>query len=152
MIQQRYARKTKMIAITLFLTLSGFSVVPVMAKECDRSCLSGMITQYIDALVAHDPSKLPLADNVRFTEDSKLLKPGEGLWKTVTTKGRFRQDYLDTKKPARGRLFVFTICCRQVASIYSFAVSNSPSSTSVSSTSGRSSNSTIAIGALSPER
>jgi hypothetical protein len=57
-----------------------------------------MITKYIDALVAHDPSMLPLAANVRFTEDSKAMKLGEGLWKTVTAKDVFRQDYLDTKK------------------------------------------------------
>ena len=57
-----------------------------------------MITQYIDALAGHDPSRLPLADNVRFTEDSKALKPGEGLWQTTTGKASFRQDYLDTKK------------------------------------------------------
>jgi hypothetical protein len=48
--------------------------------------------------VEHNPSKLPLADNVRFSEDSRALKPGEGLWQTVTAKGEFRQDYLDTEK------------------------------------------------------
>jgi hypothetical protein len=57
-----------------------------------------MITQYIDALVAHDPSRLPLAENVRFTEDSKVLRLGDGLWQTVTGKEPFRQDYLDTEK------------------------------------------------------
>ena len=57
-----------------------------------------MITHYVDALVAHDPATLPLAPNVRFTEDSHDLKLGDGLWKTVTAKGEFRQDYLDTRK------------------------------------------------------
>lgn len=66
--------------------------------DCDRACLKGMITKYVDAVVAHDPSKLPLAANVRFTEDSKEMKPGEGLWKTATKKGEFRQDYIDLKK------------------------------------------------------
>ena len=68
------------------------------AADCDRACLRGMITKYIDAVVAHDPSRLPLAADVRFTEDSKELKPGEGLWKTATRKGDFRQDYIDLKK------------------------------------------------------
>lgn len=68
------------------------------AKDCDRTCLKDMLTKYVDAMVAHDPSKLPLAANVRFTEDSKELKLGEGLWKTVTKKGGFRQDYIDLKK------------------------------------------------------
>jgi len=68
------------------------------AADCDRACLKGMITTYVDAMVAHDPSRLPLAANARFTEDSKDLKLGEGLWKTVTRKGDFRQDYLDVRK------------------------------------------------------
>jgi hypothetical protein len=76
----------------------GFSQAPAAAEICDRACLSGMITQYVDAVVAHDHSKLPLAENVRFTEDSKALKLGEGLWQAATTKGEFRHDYLDTRK------------------------------------------------------
>ncbi len=68
------------------------------AADCDRACLKGLITKYVDAIVAHDPSTLPLAANVRFTEDSKDLKLGEGLWKTATKKGDFRQDYIDLKK------------------------------------------------------
>ena len=84
--------------VTLLLLLFLFSVQTAPAQECDRECLRGMITQYIDALVGHDPSSLPLSDNVRFTEDSKAMKLGEGLWQTVTAKDSFRQDYLDTKK------------------------------------------------------
>lgn len=81
----------------LALILAGFAA-PASAQECDRACLGGMITRYVDALVARDPSTLPVADKVRFTEDSKELKLGEGLWRTVTGKGAFRQDYLDTAK------------------------------------------------------
>lgn len=66
--------------------------------DCDRACLKGMLTQYIDAIVAHDPSRLPVAANARLTEDSQDLKLGEGLWKTVTKKGEFRQDYIDLQK------------------------------------------------------
>ena len=93
-------RSHKLITIfTMFLlTLFFFSIQTALADECDRDCLKGMITQYIDSLAGHDPSMLPLADNVRFTEDSKVLKIGEGLWQTATGKDTFRQDYLDTKK------------------------------------------------------
>jgi len=66
------------------------------AQECDRACLAGMVTRYVDALVARDPSALPLTADVRFTEDGRDLKLGEGLWQTVTGKGTFRHDYLDT--------------------------------------------------------
>jgi hypothetical protein len=86
------------IAVVGFLVVAGLSPAIAPAAECDRSCLSGLITQYVDAVVAHDPTRLPLAAGVRFTEDSKDLKLGDGLWKTVTAKGDFRQDYLDSRK------------------------------------------------------
>jgi hypothetical protein len=80
------------------LVLAGMTTGRAQAADCDRACLKGMITKYVDAMVAHDPSRLPLAANVRFTEDSQELKLGEGLWKTVTKKGDFRQDYIDLKQ------------------------------------------------------
>ena len=80
------------------LVLAAMTTGGAQAADCDRACLKGMITKYVDAIVAHDPSRLPLAANVRFTEDSQDLKLGEGLWKTVTKKGDFRQDYIDLKK------------------------------------------------------
>ena len=99
MFQKRRAPIAKIIAITLSSALLlGFSQAPAAAQNCDRACLSGLVTQYVDALVARDHSKLPLAENVRFTEDSRALKLGEGLWRSVMTKGGFRHDYLDTKK------------------------------------------------------
>jgi hypothetical protein len=80
------------------LALVAMTASAAQAADCDRACLKGMITTYVDAMVAHDPARLPLAANARFTEDSQDLKPGEGLWKTVTKKGDFRQDYIDAKK------------------------------------------------------
>jgi hypothetical protein len=67
-------------------------------QTCDRACLAGLMTQFVGALVAHDPSKLPLAKDVRYTEDSRNARLGEGIWKSVTSAGTFRQDYIDTRK------------------------------------------------------
>jgi hypothetical protein len=87
------------LALTLTLTLVLAPATSSAAQaQCDRACLGNMITQYVDALVAHDPSKLPLAADVRFTEDSKVMQLGEGLWKETLTPGTFRQDYLDTER------------------------------------------------------
>jgi len=69
-----------------------------LAQTCDRACLAGMMTQFVDALVAHDPSALPLAGEVRYTEDSRNARLGEGIWRSVTADGGFRQDYIDTRK------------------------------------------------------
>jgi hypothetical protein len=54
------------------------------AKSCDRACLIGVSNQYLAALVAHNPAKAPLAANVMFVENTKRMKPGEGLWKVAT--------------------------------------------------------------------
>lgn len=97
--QHRQTRTaTKVIVASGFAFLLVFSRASAAAESCDRSCLTGMLTTYLDALVAHDPSRLPLADSVRVTEDSKEFKLGEGLWQTVTGKGSFRHDYLDVRK------------------------------------------------------
>jgi len=54
------------------------------APSCDRDCLIDMARQYAGALVDHQPSRLPLARQVRFTENLVPLRFGaEGLWKTV---------------------------------------------------------------------
>lgn len=83
----------------LFLVLTLLATGAAQAAQCDRACLSGLLTQYVDAVVAHDPSKLPLAGGtVRFTEDSREIALGEGVWKTVTGKAGFRQDYLDVRR------------------------------------------------------
>src|SRR5215831_6556877 len=58
------------------LVLAAMTTSRAQAADCDRACLKSMITKYVDAMVAHDPSRLPLAVDVRFTEDSQQLKPG----------------------------------------------------------------------------
>jgi len=64
---------------------------------CDRECLRGFISQYLDAMVAHDAKKLTATPSVRFTEDTKTLPIGEGLWKGVSKLGTYRQDFLDVR-------------------------------------------------------
>lgn len=75
----------------------GFSRTDASEEACDRECLEGFITQYLDAMVAHEPESLPLADSVRFTEDNKDLELGEGLWETVTGLDTYRMDILDVR-------------------------------------------------------
>lgn len=53
------------------------------ATNCDRACLQGVVDSYLDAMSKHDPSKLPVAPQVKFTENGKAMKLGEGFWKTA---------------------------------------------------------------------
>ena len=87
-----------LIALSGMLFVLSLSPPTVRAQQCDRACLTGMMTQFINALVAHDSSMLPLATNVRYTEDSRNAQLGQGIWRSVTANGGFRQDYIDTRK------------------------------------------------------
>jgi hypothetical protein len=40
-------------------------------------------------MIARDPSKAPLAQGVRYTENGQPLAIGEGLWKTLTARGSY---------------------------------------------------------------
>jgi hypothetical protein len=51
---------------------------------CDRACLIKLSDDYVAALVAHDPKKMPLAADIATVENLKKIKPGEGLWMTLT--------------------------------------------------------------------
>lgn len=58
-------------------TRIGAGVTPA----CDRVCMTGIVDQYLAALVRHDPTGLPLNRDVKFTENTAQLKVGsEGLW------------------------------------------------------------------------
>jgi hypothetical protein len=67
-------------------------------SNCDRECLRGFITDYLNAMVAHTPKSLPLAGGTRFTEDTKTLALGEGLWKGASKLRSYRQDFLDVRE------------------------------------------------------
>jgi hypothetical protein len=57
------------------------------AADCDRQCLYGFVDQYLQALVAKDPSRLPWAKTVKFTENNVVLEVGDGLWGTISGLG-----------------------------------------------------------------
>jgi len=54
------------------------------STPCDRVCLNKLADDYVAALVAHDPKKVPLAREVRMVENIQRIQPGEGLWKTAS--------------------------------------------------------------------
>ncbi len=98
----------KVIAMIAFLLLGSFNGISgVWAAEpqaasaggaCDRACLAGFVTQYLDAMIAHKPESLPVAANVKFTEDCKELKLGEGIWKNIARLTNYRRDILDVRQ------------------------------------------------------
>jgi hypothetical protein len=93
--------RTKLFVV-LAVTLSIFAIQPGRAlagrssssaaasSSCDRTCLNGFVDQYMVAVAAHDPSKLPTAANVRYSENNVEMKLGEGLWQTSDGWGSYK--------------------------------------------------------------
>jgi hypothetical protein len=54
-----------------------------LPAHCDRACLIDTMNDYVAALVAHDPSQMPLSPHVEFVENTVPMHPGDGLWKTA---------------------------------------------------------------------
>jgi hypothetical protein len=44
----------------------------------------------MDALIAHDPKKVPLARDLKMTENGVRLEPGDGFWRSASGKGTYR--------------------------------------------------------------
>lgn len=78
------------------LMIAFFNVA--QAAPCDRDCLAGFVTKYVDALLAGNPAALPLAADAKFTEDTKELKPGEGVWQKNLKPTPYRRDILDVRQ------------------------------------------------------
>ncbi|MGH9594812.1 MAG: hypothetical protein ACRD5L_17105, partial [Bryobacteraceae bacterium] len=75
------------------IAISGIGVLMAGAaagQACDRACLEGFVDQYMDALIAHDPAKLPVTPRMKMTENGQRLEPGDGFWRTATAKGTYR--------------------------------------------------------------
>jgi len=86
------------IAATTAGTAAHAAAPAANATACDRECLRGHVTAVLWALVKHDVSKLPVAANVRVTEDAdeKPLR-NVALVRQVTALRGFRQDFIDER-------------------------------------------------------
>jgi len=63
---------------------------PKFNYDCDRTCLNGFVEGFLAALVAHDPSRLPLGREVKYTENGQILRLGDGIWGTATSLPSYR--------------------------------------------------------------
>jgi len=74
------------------------------AADCDRECLNQFVDRYLDAVVAHDPSKIAVTKTVKFTEDGQRLELGDGFWRTASARGSYK---LYMGDPAAGQVVFF---------------------------------------------
>jgi hypothetical protein len=66
------------------------------AGDCDRACLKTALDQYLNAVIAHNPSAAPLFGGFRQTENAVVVKIGTGVWKSVTGLGKVQRRFLDS--------------------------------------------------------
>ena len=78
------SRKLGIVPVMLIAIFMMFNIT-VSADDgfSTRDNLKSLANKYFEALAAHDPSMIPLAKNVRYTENGVETKVGEGLWKTA---------------------------------------------------------------------
>ena len=98
--------RVRRLAAAALLTLLGYLVAPALMAQaklpvgpvpadCNRACLEGLMNQYLDALVAKDPKRLPLSADVKYTEQEQVMAVGDGFWKTVTGRGSYNHYFAD---------------------------------------------------------
>src|SRR5580658_354190 len=63
--------------------------------NCDRACLEGLMNQYLSALAARDPKRLPVSADVRYSENDQMMELGDGFWKTVESVGNYKHIFAD---------------------------------------------------------
>ena len=95
-------------ALTTVAALAMLTVAPASAQNqrdathpCNRACLEGFVTRYLEAMVAHDPAPLPVTAGVLFTENDVPLRLGEALLVLLVV-------LLDAKRKERILRMVFT--------------------------------------------
>jgi hypothetical protein len=71
-------------------------------ESCDYSCLTSTVDQYLKAVLAHDPSQIPVTAHVRFTENTISLKLGDALWGTMSALGTYKLYFADTHDGSAG--------------------------------------------------
>lgn len=85
-----------------FATPAGEAPTPT----CDRTCLYGVLDRYLAALLAHDPGQVRWTTQARTTENNVALRPGDGLWGTITALDDYEMRFAD---PATGGVAIFGV-------------------------------------------
>ena len=81
--------------VCVCVAVVGGTVPAIGQAACDRACLRGILDQYLNAVVKHDPTAAPLVVGFRQTENAINVRPGNGMWKSVTGLGKVQRRYFD---------------------------------------------------------
>ena len=96
-------------ALLVALVLSACGPPPARddgAPPCERGCLEDLVNAYLRALVARNPSGIPLANGATFVEDMQPVAIGAGTWTSITGVGGYRHIVAD---PSAGRVAAIVV-------------------------------------------
>ena len=89
----------------------------VRSIDCDRACLTGILNQYMEAMVSHEPGRLAWAEQVKFTENGVAMQIGDGLWGTINKQKPYKLYFID---PQQGQAALFGVVVENTTpSLYS---------------------------------
>ena len=99
----RYGHSAFAVGYSILAIVSGLSMEAAAQEvsaervptDCNRACLEALIDRYLAAIVAHDPSQLPLSEDVMYTENKQQVHVGDGFWKTATGIGNYSHYFAD---------------------------------------------------------
>ena len=98
---------------TMWTLLAGAMLTMAVAvagaqgdSACNRQCLIGLTEAYLSAMVARDPAKAPVTANLRFTQNTRPMALGQGVWESI--KG-VRGYKLFVTDPAAGQVALYTV-------------------------------------------
>ena len=83
------------VALVLATLGLGGATSAAAQGDCDRACLRTLLDQYLQAVVKHDPAAAPIVVGFRQTENAINVRPGSGMWKTVTGLGAMQRRFFD---------------------------------------------------------
>jgi hypothetical protein len=81
----------------LVLGSNTAAIAQSSGQACTRESLKAITDNFFTALEAHNPSSLPLASGVKYTENGTVVAVGKGVWETAG-KLTFKRGMVDTQK------------------------------------------------------
>jgi hypothetical protein len=87
------------IAVLMAVALASLmvSAATYAQSACDHACLIGFTDRFMDALVHKDPARVPLAADVKFTENDVVMPIGEGIWASISAVAKAGLTAADTQ-------------------------------------------------------
>jgi hypothetical protein len=79
------------------LGCNAAAIAQSTGQACTREGLKAITAKYFTALEAHNPSSLPLASGVKYTENGLAVAVGKGAWESAG-KTTFKRGMVDTQK------------------------------------------------------